>query len=192
MKASVEMGRALRKSTWILPLLSLKERREKGGEEPGMLRAGLVPPKGYNPCILGHLHGLIPAGGSFPLTSLGKHSLLPAFAGNEALDTQDQRKNLWQKTRSLFLKAEPIPKSSWDFSQLKSKLGAFGSGSSGVPNPFSQGMCRAKAELPMNSSSWSCFISLENTPGLVWFSQNSLEKLEKPYEGYPDRAARTG
>lgn len=33
--------------------------------------------------------GLIPAGGSFPLTSLGKHSLLPDFAENETLNTQD-------------------------------------------------------------------------------------------------------
>lgn len=33
--------------------------------------------------------GLIPAGGSFPLTSLGKHSLLPGFAGNETLERQD-------------------------------------------------------------------------------------------------------
>lgn len=33
--------------------------------------------------------GLIPAGGSFPLTSLGKHSLLPGSAGSEALDMQN-------------------------------------------------------------------------------------------------------
>lgn len=33
--------------------------------------------------------GLIPAGGGFPLTSLGKHSLLSGSAGSEALDTQD-------------------------------------------------------------------------------------------------------
>lgn len=33
--------------------------------------------------------GQIPAGGSFSLTSLGKHSLLPGFAGNETLDAQD-------------------------------------------------------------------------------------------------------
>lgn len=33
--------------------------------------------------------GLIPAGGRFSLTSLGKHSFLPGFAGNETLDVQN-------------------------------------------------------------------------------------------------------
>lgn len=45
-KASVEMGRALQISIWILLLLSRKERQEKGEEEPGMLREGLMFPKG--------------------------------------------------------------------------------------------------------------------------------------------------
>lgn len=45
-KASMEMGRALQISIWILPLLSRKQQQDKGGEESGMLREGLMFPKG--------------------------------------------------------------------------------------------------------------------------------------------------